>query len=127
MDSPARRAHQRVKVSPWDVGPGRAWLLVSLAVIRAVPSFDKIFKDFGSTALTSSRADRRHDLSKLAVHFWYCGIVLLLLLPLVHRSILSLLPPRPEAFRAANGVASGDVVGAVGGVGYRGWRLRPVL
>jgi hypothetical protein len=92
MDSPACRAAAREGIA---VGLGQAatWLVVGIAVVRVVPRFERILKDFGTALPPDTQV--AITIAQLTVHFWYCWIVLLLLLPPAHYGVLSLLPPRP--------------------------------
>jgi type II secretory pathway component PulF len=69
------------------------WIALGVALMRVVPSFEKVFKDFGTElpALTVAVLYFGHFL----VSYWYLGLLLVLLWSFLNSGIVVLLSPNP--------------------------------
>ena len=70
------------------------WIALGVVLMYQVPSFEKIFKDFGYgelPAMTVAVLQTGHFL----IYYWYLGLLPILLWPFVNWGVLLLLSPNP--------------------------------
>ena len=71
-----------------------AWIVLGVVLIYQVPSFEKIFKDFGYGELPSLTVVVMR-LGNFLIYYWYLGLLPILLWPFVNWGVVQLVSPHP--------------------------------
>jgi type II secretory pathway component PulF len=69
-----------------------------VAVVKAVASFEKIFKDFGYSELPTMTVAVL-NIGTFLGHHWYVGLLLVILWPLANWGVVSLMSKNPVSQR----------------------------